>query len=669
MIKAVLFALTILNIAAFGNGRALPGPADTSKSKDSVVALDKIVVQGERIKELSAAPISTERILTENPEVTLIRRGASAGEPVVRGSSGNDISVTLDGAHLQCACTDHMDPVSSYIEDNDIAGVTVETGGHALALGGPALGLVDIKLNKAVLGNAGLQWKIGGQGSTIDKGINGNARVTYSSERFGLDVAGSGKDVGDYAAAGGEKIPYSGVKAKNLLAGVIFKPSENWEISGTYLYDRFWDAGYPALPMDVGFSQTQHGAIGFKNTSLDNLTWSGLLYANATSHAMDDTHRPFVPMHMDMPGSGTTTGAWSLLDFTKNENLFHLRLDWRQSIQSASMTMYDYPNPVMYLETWPKTATSGLKAALTGELPIQDKLRLETGVIIESRSINLQSDIGRRQESVIQLGAPYERSFTLPGLSVGLRYAQTCENEIGVSAAFSSRPPAMSELYGYYLFNALTNRDYIGNARLNPENIGQTEVSGKFTWGDFKAKGALWGLVKKDAIVAIDEPDFPPMSYGAYGVRQWHNGDLEKRAGSEVEIEYAVLDNLELQSVNHVDHAWVSSDNKEPITAESGGTLLVIVKTKPVTIAPELQWAPPQKRYDALTEFTRAPGYAVTNLRFKGKIWLGRQIFWRAGIENVFDQQWNSALDWERFDTHTQLYRPGRSFYVGFEVN
>jgi hypothetical protein len=194
-------------------------------------------------------------------------------------------------------------------------------------------------------------------------------------------------------------------------------------------------------------------------------------------------------------------------------------------------------------------------------------------------------------------------------------------------------------------------------------------VSGKFTWGDFKAKSALWGLVKKDAIIAIDEPDFPPMSYGAYGVRQWHNGDLEKRAGSEVEIEYAVLDNLELQSVNHVDHAWVSSDNKEPITAESGGTLLVIVKTKPVTIGPELQWAPPQKRYDALTEFTRAPGYAVTNLRFKGKIWLGRQIFWRAGIENVFDQQWNSALDWERFDTHTPLYRPGRNFYFAFQIN
>ena len=468
---------------------------------------------------------------------------------------------------------------------------------------------------------------------------------------------------------GGGKIPYSGVKAKNLLAGAIVKPAENWEISATYLYDRFWDAGYPALPMDVGFSQTQHGALGFKNTSLDNLTWSGLLYANATSHAMDDTHRPFVPMHMDMPGSGSTTGAWSLLDFTKNENLFHLRLDWWQSIQSASMTMYDYPNPVMYLETWPKTATNGLKAAFTGELPIQDKLRLETGVIIESQSINLQSDIGRRQESVIQLGAPYERSFTLPGFSAGLRYTQTCENDIGISAAFSSRPPAMSELYGYYLFNALTNRDYIGNARLNPENIIQTELSGRFAWGKVKAKGALWGLIKKDPIDAIDAPDVSSMSYGAYGVRQWHNGDIEKRAGGEVEIKYEVLDNFELQSVNHVDHAWVSSDNKEPITAESGGTLLAIVKTKLVIIAPELQWAPPQKRYDALTEFTRAPGYAVTNLRFKGKIWLGRQIFWRAGIENVFDQQWNSALDWERFDTHTPLYRPGRNFYVGIEIN
>ena len=88
MIKAVLFALTILNIAAFGNGRALTNPADTAKSKDSVVALDKIVVQGERTKELSAAPNSTERKLADNPEVTLIRRGASAGEARGAGKFG-----------------------------------------------------------------------------------------------------------------------------------------------------------------------------------------------------------------------------------------------------------------------------------------------------------------------------------------------------------------------------------------------------------------------------------------------------------------------------------------------------------------------------------------------------------------------------------------------------
>jgi iron complex outermembrane receptor protein len=669
MIKAVMFALIIVPVAAFGDSLAASDSIKTSASSDSVNRLDGIVVHGTQTKELPAEPTSTERILTNNPEITLIRRGAAAAEPVVRGSSGNDISVTLDGAHLQCACTDHMDPVNSYVDDNDIAGITVETGGRALALGGPVLGLVDIKLNKAALGNAGLQWKIGGQGSTIDKGISGKTNVSYSSERYGLNVAGSGKDVGDYAVPGGGKIPYSGVKAKNLLAGAIFKPSENWEINGTYLYDRFWDAGYPALPMDVGFSQTQHGAIGFKNTSLDKLTWSGLLYANATSHAMDDTHRPFVPMHMDMPGSGSTIGAWSLLDLLKNENLFHLRLDWWQSIQSASMTMYAYPNPAMYLEPWPKTSTDGLKASLTGEFPIQEKLRLETGIIVESQSVNLLSELGRRQENAIQLGLPYERSFTLPGLSLGLRYAQTCENDIGVSAAFSSRPPAMSELYGYYLFNALTNRDYIGNARLSPENIVQTELSGKFTWGDVKAKGALWALVKKDPIETIDAPDISPMSYGAYGARQWHNGDIEKRAGGEVEIKYEVLDNLELQSVNHVDHAWVSSDNKEPVSAESGGKLLALLKTKHITFSPELEWAPPQKRYNALTEFTRAPGYAVTNLRFKGKILLGRQIFWRAGVENVFDQQWNSTLDWERFDTHTPLYRPGRSFYLGFEIN
>jgi iron complex outermembrane receptor protein len=481
-------------------------------------------------------------------------------------------------------------------------------------------------------------------------------------------VAGSGREIGDYAVPGGEKIPYSGVKAKNLLAATIFKLSENWKINGTYLYDRFWDAGYPALPMDVGFSQTQHGAIGFKNTVADKLTWSVLLYTNATTHAMDDTHRPFVPMHMDMPGAGSTTGAWSRLSLVDDSRKLDARVEGWQGSQFASMTMYDYPNPAMYMETWPKTVTGGLKAALTSDMPITEKMRLETGVTVESQTVTLQSSLGRRQESVIQPGAPYERSFTLPGLSAGVRYYRTCENDIGITASFSARPPAMSELYGYYLFNALTNRDYIGNSRLCPENIVQAELSGKFTFGKFKAKGALWALVKKSPIEAIDAPDFSPMSYGAYGVRRWHNGDVEKRAGGEVEIKYTPMDGIELRSVNHADHAWVSSDNKEPVSVESGGTLLALFKTRYVTVAPELEWAPPQTRYDALTGFTGAPGYAVTHARFKGRLWSDRRIHWRAGVENVFNQKWNSSLDWERFDTHTPLYRPGRSFYAGVEI-
>jgi iron complex outermembrane receptor protein len=667
--KNSLVLISLLAVAAFGDSLSLFTEKHSAPVKDSVVTLDYLLVVGFKHKDFSAAPASTDKVLAEDPEVSLIRRGPSAGEPVVCGSSGNDINVTLDGARMQFACTDHMDPVTSYVEDNDIADVEIQTGARALAQGGSALGLVDIQLQKAALGPIGLEWKFGGQGSSIDNGANGNARLAFSSPRFAAQISGSAKYLGDYFVPGGEKIPYSGLHAGNLFATSTIGLSKNWEINVTGLYDRFWNAGYPSLPMDVGFSEARHGAVGFENTGLPWLTWSGLAYTNSTSHAMDDTHRPDVPMHMDMPGAGSTTGAWNLLEIVKGDHHFDFRVEGWESVQSASMTMYDYPNPSMYLETWPKTSTDGFKGSLTGDLHLTDKLRLETGATLEAQSVNLVSQVGRRQVNVVQPGSPYQRLFVFPGFSAGLRHIPSPGNTTDVTFSYSSRAPAMDELYGYFLFNALTNRDYIGNARLIPENIAQGQITSTFAKGPVFIKGAMWAYVNEHTIEAADAPDIPSMSYGAYGSRQWQNGTLSKHAGGELEIRYSPFNNVEFRCVTHADKAWADPGYEEPIVSESGGTLLSLFKTKFLTIVPEVDWAPSQGGYSVGSSFAKTPGYAIAHLRLKGKIPCRFSISWRAGIENVFDQTWNSSLDWERFSTRTPLYRPGRSFYAGFEIN
>src|SRR5690606_18392661 len=63
---------------------------------------------------------TTEDILSRLPGVFLIRRGSFGQEPMLRGMTGGQINVTLDGMKMFGACTDKMDPVTIYVEPQNL---------------------------------------------------------------------------------------------------------------------------------------------------------------------------------------------------------------------------------------------------------------------------------------------------------------------------------------------------------------------------------------------------------------------------------------------------------------------------------------------------------------------------------------------------------------------
>ncbi|HVZ97790.1 MAG TPA: TonB-dependent receptor plug domain-containing protein [Chitinophagaceae bacterium] len=70
----------------------------------------------------------TERLLDNISGINLISRGNFAQEPVLRGMSGGQVNITLNGMHIFGACTDRMDPVTSYVEPNNMKSVQVCSG-------------------------------------------------------------------------------------------------------------------------------------------------------------------------------------------------------------------------------------------------------------------------------------------------------------------------------------------------------------------------------------------------------------------------------------------------------------------------------------------------------------------------------------------------------------
>ena len=58
----------------------------------------------------------------------LIKRGAYAWEPVLNDMSSERLSVTIDGMRIFGACTDKMDPVTSYVDVSNLKEVHVSGG-------------------------------------------------------------------------------------------------------------------------------------------------------------------------------------------------------------------------------------------------------------------------------------------------------------------------------------------------------------------------------------------------------------------------------------------------------------------------------------------------------------------------------------------------------------
>src|SRR6218665_4029793 len=106
------------------------------KTNDSLetVKLDEIIVIGHKpslhLKQAKSLT-SIEEYLSQSSKVNMIKRGAYACEPVINNMATERTVITIDGMRIFGACTDKMDPITSYVEVSNLAEATVASGQQA----------------------------------------------------------------------------------------------------------------------------------------------------------------------------------------------------------------------------------------------------------------------------------------------------------------------------------------------------------------------------------------------------------------------------------------------------------------------------------------------------------------------------------------------------------
>ncbi|MFZ4583242.1 MAG: TonB-dependent receptor plug domain-containing protein, partial [Paludibacter sp.] len=159
MSRNYFFVLSILFSVSISAQELKKNVSDTVLLHELVVAVtlplnNNDVVDFYRTNQFATLDNITSRL----NGLSLIKRGAYALEPQVNGFSGGQLNVTIDGMRMFGACTDKMDPVTSYIEPTNLKNITVKQGTGSCNTGCNIGGAVDMTLLEPAVDTAQAQF-------------------------------------------------------------------------------------------------------------------------------------------------------------------------------------------------------------------------------------------------------------------------------------------------------------------------------------------------------------------------------------------------------------------------------------------------------------------------------------------------------------------------------
>lgn len=611
---------------------------------------------------------SVDEHLAQLDKVNLVRRGTYALEPVVNNMQSERLSTTIDGMKIFYACTDKMDPVTSYVESGNLQSISLNSGlsGNPQSTGNIG-GSLDLKLRKVGFNATPLALNL-----SAGHEFNGHLQVygadaAISRSAFYTNFGAFFRHAQNYKAGGNNEVPFSQFQKVNAFANLGFQPAGGHVLEATFIFDRATNVGYPALNMDVLKAEGLIGSLSYKRNL--NLAWAKAadwetkVYYNHITHVMDDTHRPDVEIHMDMPGESQTAGLYSLLhaksgrhDILVNYDLYYNRL-------FADMTMYPGGAAPMYMVTWPDVGTLNTGLALNDvvRLPHNQSLSLSAKVAWQTQKLN--SDEGYEALHVFFPRMIRNYHQTTGRIAVGYAWAPSHWN-ISVGAGWGSRAPSVTEAYGYYLNNTFDQFDYIGNPHL--KNEAAFELNGSLAFAPatrFNVSLGVDAFLFQNYIIGALDSRLSPMTVGAEGVKVYQNDE-------DVHIVNTTL------TANWQVAQWLRWKVKLAYAIGRDGSydLLLISPFAYQTqfngqwsrfgAQAELQGNAKQVNYGQHYGEQPTPAYAIVNLNAHYAFGIKKvYVTIRGGVENLLDRAYSSYSDWNK------IPQKGRNFYLNIALS
>ncbi|WP_231372677.1 TonB-dependent receptor plug domain-containing protein [Aureivirga sp. CE67] len=633
-------------------------------SKDSIIELDDVIVIGKRKfnhQRYEKPLASLDEYLEKSRKVSMIKRGNYAWEPTLNSMTSDRLSITIDGMQIFGACTDKMDPITSYVDISNLNELQIHSGQKGTEFSNAIGGGINMQLKKGKFIGTGF-------GGAIDLGYetNGNGKTTgaeldYFGDKFYFKANGMYRDYDNYDAGGNKEILYSQYKKYNIAINTGVQTSENGVLDATFIYDEANDVGYPALPMDVSLAKALISSLNYTH-KYDReegiLSWETKAYYNTITHIMDDSARPNLQVRMDMPGWSSTYGAYFKLKGKKGKHNWLVNANTFYNRAEAEMTMYVDGQIPMYMVTWPDLRT--FDKGIYGEdiYQINKNSSLQFTGRIAHHTNEIKDEQGFKSLEIFYPGLEKTRNQML--FSSGVNYTLNKNNFTwNLGAAYGERAANTSEGYGFFLFNSYDNFDYIGNSDLAKEKSVELNFKTVYEKNKFSLGFEASGFQIYDYIIGVVDEDLSPMTLGANGVKRYTSLEYANLFNASIFTKIPLYKGLDWEGNITYSYGADNDGKALPLISPISMKSKFSYQYKKLGLEFLTKANTDQVRFNEAYGESQTKGFVVFDLNTSYNLKIKEQnIFLKAGIENIFDKEYTTFADWN------SIPRKGRSFFM-----
>ena len=624
-----------------------------------------------------------DQYLESARHIQMIKRGAYAWEPSLHNMSSERLSLTIDGMHIFEACADKMDPITSYVSGSNLQEAQIGSGQDGSLFGNAIGGGINLKVKKGSFDNLGMTGGLesGWESNSNQSILGGN--INYSSNSFYANANASHRKASNYKAGGNKKIDFSQFEKYNIALHTGYKLTEDKSLHASIIFDEARNVGYPALTMDVASAQAQIYSLQYNQKNLGGslVDWETKLYANTIKHVMDDTKRPEVDMHMDMPGWSDTYGFYTQAFINKDNHRLFFKIDGYYNKSLAEMTMEDHHEEDhddydtghddhnghddhddhhghdMHMLTWPNVHTSDVGFYAEDKIDFgMSYLKLSTRLAYHNNTVKDADGLHNLQE----LYPDADKSKTRFLKSFSAQYHKMLlPFHIDVGIAYGDRAPSVTEGYGYYIFNTFDNYDYIGNPNLKNESALETNFAVTLERETLTLElGANYFHIY-DYIVGKPTAELHSMSTGAAGVKMYENLKYAQQFSAFFSAKYRVLPYLDWSAQVNYNYGKDNDGNYLPLISPLTYQSSLDFHRNLYHVSFLIEGADKQSNYGVIYGEGQTAGYTIISASAGKDFYLNKDVIsLNLGIENILDKEYATYSDWNN------IPRPGRNIYV-----